>query len=107
MGTKNTEDVRCINKATGKVKFFRKWFAHDKNWQKSTGFVPEELPKMNAISDKPTYINPPYDKMDQDFDDGLITTESDEPEAITEQETKEPQTKPASKATAKKAAKSK
>lgn len=106
MGTKNTEDVRCINKATGKVKNFRKWFAHDKNWQKSTGFVPEELPKMNAISDKPTYINPPVDKIDQDFDEGLITSESDDVDFTPEQETKEPQTKPA-KATAKKAAKSK
>lgn len=59
MGTKNTEEVRCINK-NGKIIYRRKWFAYDKNWQKSTGFVPQELPVMNGTVEKPKPINPPF-----------------------------------------------
>lgn len=98
-GTQN-EEIRCINKKTGKVKYFRRWFAHDKNWQKSTGFVPEELPKVNAIAAKHTYINPPADKLDQDFDEGLITTEVDETVSeIKETPTAKPKGKKADKTT--------
>ena len=79
MKNQNTqqEEVRCINKKTGKVKFFRRWFAFDKNWQRNTGFSPEELPKVASIESQPV-INPPVDMPQMDFDESLITTEVDE-----------------------------
>lgn len=118
-GTQN-EEIRCINKKTGKVKYFRRWFAHDKNWQKSTGFVPEELPKVSVTLNQkvvnPLEGEPAYDYEgvittsgllpdlgETDLIHDFITSESDEPESITEQETKETQTTPTAKPKGKKA----
>jgi len=100
MGTKNTEEVRCINKATGKVKYFRRWFANDKNWQKSTGFVPQELPVMNGTLEKPKPINPPPDEPEPEFSIDFITTESEDVSDSAKE-----QTKPTAKPTGKKATK--
>lgn len=43
------DEVRCINKS-GKVRFFRRYFAMDKNWQRATGFTPEELPSVMSLN---------------------------------------------------------
>lgn len=42
------DEVRCINKA-GKVKSFRRSFAMNKNWQRATGFTPQELPPVMSL----------------------------------------------------------
>lgn len=42
------DEVRCINKS-GKVRFFRRYFAMDKNWQRATGFTPQELPPVMSL----------------------------------------------------------
>lgn len=50
MDNKNNkfDEVRCINKA-GKVKSFRRYFAMNKNWQRATGFTPQELPPVMSL----------------------------------------------------------
>lgn len=86
-GTQN-EEIRCINKKTGKVKYFRRWYAESKNWQKNTGFMPEELPKIKLVSGEtdPAYsidkvVAVAYESSapgnEPEFDESLITTPSE------------------------------
>ena len=37
------DEIRCVHGETGRVEFVKRYICESKNWQKSTGFVPQEI----------------------------------------------------------------